>query len=100
MSRIFISYKRRDKETVFDLKRQIEERTGEECWVDLAGIHSDEHFVSVIIKAINEAEIILFMYSASHQEIADYEHDYTVMELNYAFNRHKRILSSSLCPYL
>ena len=96
MSRVFISYKRRDKETVFDLKHQIEERTGVECWVDLAGIHSDEHFVSVIIKAINEAEIILFMYSASHLEIADYEHDYTVMELNYAFNRHKRIVFINL----
>ena len=96
MNRIFISYKRKDKERVFELIRQIEEKTGEKCWVDLTGIHSDEQFAAVIIDAINKAEVFLFMYSARHLKIDDYEHDYSVMELNYAFNKHKKIVFVNL----
>lgn len=41
MSRIFISYKRVDKEKVFKIKEQIESALGEKCWIDVDGIESD-----------------------------------------------------------
>lgn len=84
MSRIFISYKRVDKDKVFTIKEQIESALGEKCWIDLDGIESDAQFVSVIITAIEQADIILFMYSREHSLITDYENDWTIRELNYA----------------
>ena len=41
MSRIFISYKRVDKDKVFKIKEQIGSALGEKCWIDLDGIESD-----------------------------------------------------------
>lgn len=92
MSRIFISYKRADKEKVFELKDQIEAATGEKCWIDLDGIESDAQFANVIIKAIDDAEIFLFIYSKQHSKIKDYEKDWTVREINYAQTEGKRIV--------
>lgn len=84
MSRIFISYKRVDKDKVFRIKEQIESALGEKCWIDLDGIESDAQFANVIINAINECEVFLFMYSKSHNKIVDYENDWTIRELNFA----------------
>ena len=92
MARIFISYKREDKNKVFALKDKIEAATGEKCWIDLDGIESDAQFANVIIKAIDEAEIFLFMYSKRHSKIKDYEKDWTVREINYAQAEGKRIV--------
>jgi hypothetical protein len=58
---IFISYKRVDKERVFAIKDIIEQNTGAKCWIDLEGIECDAQFASIIISAIREAEIFLFM---------------------------------------
>ena len=60
---IFISYKRVDKQRVFEIKRLIEENTGHKCWIDIDGIESDAQFVSVILSAIKKSELFLFMYS-------------------------------------
>lgn len=92
MSRIFISYKRVNKEPVFRIKDHIEKATGEECWVDLDGIESDAQFAEVIINAIDRCEVFLFMYSAAHLEITDLEQDWTVRELQYASMEKKRIV--------
>lgn len=92
MSRIFISYKRADKEKVFKIKEKIESKLGEKCWIDLDGIESDAQFVSVIIKAIDKAEIVLFMYSYEHSFITNYEKDWTIRELSYADTEEKRIV--------
>lgn len=92
MSRIFISYKRIDKKRVFRIKKKIESAVKESCWIDLDGIESDAQFVSVIMHAINAAEIVLFMYSAAHGDICDYENDWTVKELNFAKSKGKRIV--------
>lgn len=91
MSRIFISYKRADKEKVFKIKDKIEAALHEKCWIDLDGIESDAQFVNVIINAIDEADIFLFMFSAAHAEIVDYENDWTIRELNYAKEEKKTI---------
>jgi TPR repeat protein len=94
--RIFISYKRVDKDLVFKIKDEIESRVGEKCWVDLSGIESDAQFVCVIIEAIQVCEIVLFMYSSAHTKITDFEHDYTIRELSYASKKGKRIVFINL----
>lgn len=92
MARIFISYKRTDKEAVFKIKDKVEKATGEKCWIDLNGIESDAMFKSVIIRAINECEVFLFLYSQKHAEITDFENDWTVKELNFASKKKKRVV--------
>ena len=81
---IFISYKRVDKERVFKIKENIEKSTGKQCWIDLDGIESDAQFINVIMHAINNCNIFLFMYSQAHSAIKDYEHDWTVREISFA----------------
>ena len=92
MPRVFISYKRADKDKVFPLKEKIEAAIGEPCWIDLDGIESDAQFVNVIMQAIDDAEIFLFMYSKEHSCITDFEKDWTVHEINYAQDQGKRIV--------
>lgn len=96
MSRIFISYKRVDKEKVFNIKDHIESALGEKCWIDIDGIESDAQFKNVIIKAINDCEIVLFMYSKAHSKIEDFEKDWTIRELNFASSKSKRIVFVNL----
>lgn len=90
--RIFISYKRADRKKVFDLKSETEADTGEKCWIDLDGIESDAQFKHVIINAIKDCEVVLFMYSKAHSQITDFEKDWTVRELNFAASKNKRIV--------
>ena len=96
--KVFISYKRVDKDRVFAIKDFIERGLGGDvdgknyCWIDLEGIESDAQFANVIIRAINRADIFLFMYSATHSEIVDFENDWTVKEINFAHKKKKRIV--------
>ena len=92
MSRIFISYKRVDKDKVFKIKDQIESALGEKCWIDLDGIESDAQFANVIINAINNCEVFLFMYSSAHSKITNYKNDWTIRELDFAQHKKKRIV--------
>ena len=90
--RIFISYKRSDKKRAFAIKDDIESAVGEKCWIDMEGIESHAQFVNVIIKAIDDADIFLFLYSKRHTNIVDYENDWSVREINYAQSEGKRII--------
>ena len=92
MARIFVSYKRKNSDLVQPLVKHIEDSIGEECWMDLTGIESGQQFKSVICRAINEASVVLFMYSALHLEIEDPENDWTIKELNFASKKKKRIV--------
>ena len=92
MERIFISYKRVDKEKVFRIKDQIEVALDEKCWIDIDGIESDAQFANVIINAINNSEVFLFMYSSAHSKITDYKNDWTIRELDFAQHKKKRIV--------
>ena len=98
MSKVFVSYKRVDKDKVFPFVRRLESELGIRCWVDLEGIDGDMQFTSVIINAINKCEVFLFMYSKTHETIVDTEGDYTVRELYFAYTRHKRIVFIELEP--
>lgn len=92
MSRVFISYKRADKEKVFLLKDKIESAIGESCWIDAEGIRSDEQYLRVITTAINSASIFLFMYSKSLSEEIESDNDWPLLEINYAIKKRKRIV--------
>ena len=94
--RIFISYKRVDKERVFAIKDGIEQATGEKCWIDLDGIESNAQFVAKIVGAIDECEIFLFMRSKEHNKITNLETDWTIREVNYALEEHKNIVIVNL----
>ena len=93
---IFISYKRLDKDKVFPIKDFIERNTGYNCWIDLDGIESDAQFADIIIKAINNAEVFLFMYSNTHSKIENFEEDWTVREISFAQMKKKRIVFVNL----
>ena len=93
---IFISYKRVDKDKVFPIKDFIERNTGYNCWIDLDGIESDAQFADIIIKAINNAKVFLFMYSKTHSKIENFEEDWTVKEISFAQMKKKRIVFVNL----
>lgn len=92
MHRIFISYKRIDKDKVFQIKDLIESALGEKCWIDFDGIESNAIFETKIIGAINNCQIFLFMYSNIHTKIEDFENDWTIRELNFASAKKKNIV--------
>ena len=94
--RIFISYKRVDKERVFAIKDGIEQATGEKCWIDLDGIESNAQFAAKIMTAINQCDVFLFMRSKEHNKIVDLETDWTYRELNYALAKDKNIVFINL----
>ena len=86
--KIFISYSRQDKNIVYSLKNEIEERLGNgSCWIDITGIESDKQFVDVIIDAIDHADIFLFMYSANSEKS-----EWSRKEVDYAYNENKKIV--------
>lgn len=89
--RIFISYKRVNKEPVFALINRIERELGVKCWVDLDGIETSAQFASKICTAIDRAEVVLFMHSSAHLNI-DYDNDWTIRELNYAHSENKHVV--------
>ncbi len=68
-ARIFISYKRKNKDKVFSIVKKIETQLGVKCWVDLDGIESNAQFASKICSAIDMADIVLFMHSSAHLNI-------------------------------
>jgi len=94
--RIFISYKRVDKDRVFAIRDGIEQATGEKCWIDLEGIESNAQFVAKIMRAIDECEIFLFMRSKEHDNITNLGTDWTIREVNYALKKGKNIVFINL----
>ena len=64
---IFISYSRKDKDTVLRIKDEIE-TLGFKCWIDLEGIESgDPEFTEEIAKAIRGVSTVLFFLSRTSQ---------------------------------
>lgn len=91
MSKIFVSYKRKDSQKVYSIIEEIRSRLGVECWCDIGGIETQAQFASKICKAIDDSEIVLFMHSIHHLNI-DFENDWTIKELNYASAKKKKII--------
>lgn len=87
MSDIFISYSRHDKEIVLPFVTSIEQKFGAVCWIDLEGIESGSQFEDVIVDAIDDSKVVLFMLS-------DYslKSKWTKREVLYAEDEGKRIV--------
>lgn len=105
MPKIFISYKRQDKNKVFPIVEEIKKKTGLDCWIDLEGIESGDQFQNVIIDAIDNAEIVVFMLSKNF--IAPYKDEKTgkvnlkkqtfpEKEVMYALRHDKRLVPISI----
>ena len=105
MPKIFISYKRQDKNKVFPIVEEIKKKTGLDCWIDLEGIESGDQFQNVIIDAIDNAEIVVFMLSKNF--IAPYKDEKTgrvnlkkqtfpEKEVMYALRYDKRLVPISI----
>ncbi|MCQ2191712.1 MAG: toll/interleukin-1 receptor domain-containing protein [Paludibacteraceae bacterium] len=85
MSKIFISYARKDKDEVYPIVDELE-RNGFDCWIDKNGIESGDQFKNVILDAIDGCEIFIYMLSAN--TLAS---DWCQKEFNYA-NGFKKII--------
>lgn len=105
MKKIFISYKRLDKSKVLTIAEEIKRRTGLEYWIDVEGIESGDQFQNVIIDAIDNADIFIFMLSRNF--IAPYKDKNSGMinnkkqsfpekEVMYALRHNKRMIPISI----
>lgn len=105
MVKIFISYKRQDKDKVLPIVEEIKQKTGGDCWIDLEGIESGDQFQNVIIDAIDKADIVAFMLSKNF--IAPYKDEKTgkidykkqtfpEKEVMYALRHNKRLVPISI----
>ena len=105
MARIFVSYKRQDKDIVYPIVEEIKQNTGIDCWIDLEGIESGDQFQNVIIDAIDNADIVVFMLSKNF--IAPYRDEITgeidlkkqtfpEKEVMYALRHNKRLIPISI----
>lgn len=105
MAKIFISYKRQDKNFVFPIVEEIKQKTGIDCWIDLEGIESGDQFQNVIIDAIDNADIVVFILSKNF--IAPYRNEITgkidikkqtfpEKEIMYALRHNKRLIPISI----
>ena len=88
---IFVSYCRRDFDTVKAIKEELEDVGGARCWMDLEGIESGDQFVNVIISAINRSETFMFMLSQ-----ASMNSEWALDELDFAKKKGKRIVIVSI----
>lgn len=103
--KIFISYKRQDRDLVFPIVDEIKKKTSVDCWIDLDGIESGDQFEHVIIQALKSCDILLFMMSK--QSIAPYidprtgkadpsVSTWTEREVKFALDRKKRVIPVSI----
>lgn len=84
---IFISYSREDKTAVYPLIRRINEEVGTQCWIDLDGIESGEHFEDKIMQTIDSSKIVLFLLSNNSLQST-----WTKREIYYAEKKKKKII--------
>ena len=85
--KVFVSYSRADTKEVLPLVGRLEEETGVHFWIDREGIESGAPFEHVIMSAIEQAKIVLFMSSDSALKSKN-----TEKEIGYAQNLGKRVI--------
>lgn len=85
---VFISYSRKDSETVNGFRQMLESYLpGLRCWFDLDGIESGDEFEGKIVSAIEKSKILLFAVSNNSMES-----EYAQREVTFAHNLGKRIV--------
>lgn len=92
---VFISYSRKDKKSVIDFCEELS-KAGISYWLDNQGISNGEEFKSVIVKAIEESAVFIFISSKSSNES-----QWTAKEIGIAVARNKHIIPLKLdnSPY-
>lgn len=92
---VFISYSRKDEETVATIKAILDEY-GIPYWIDKEGIFSGENYKEVIVDAIEVAKAIIFVSSANSNASIN-----VIRELGYAVQQRKTIIPVLLddAPY-
>jgi len=83
---VFISYSRKDIETVLSIKSILDENTIP-YWIDKEGIFSGENYKEVIVDAIEVAKVIIFVSSANSNTSIN-----VIRELGYAVQQRKTII--------
>lgn len=85
--KVFISYSRADSAVVFPFVEKLQKEVGDVFWMDLNGIESGDQFVDIIIDAIDNAEIVLFMHSKNFLKS-----EWVKKEIQYAQGKKKKII--------
>lgn len=105
MPQIFISYKRLDKEQVFPICEEIENKTGVNCWIDLNGVEIGDYFQRNIIGAIKKADIVFAMLTKNYiapcvkEDTGEIDFDretFPEKEIMYALRHNKRVVIISV----
>lgn len=86
VSKIFISYSRKDMEEVMMLRDEIYRRTGVRPWMDVTGIETGAQFADVIARNIDSCELLVFVISDNSVKSS-----WTRKEVLYAQERGKKI---------
>ena len=84
--RIFISYSRIDLVFAESFAKRVEEEVHSVPWFDLSGIETGAQFEDVIIKAIDNCDLVLFLFSENSLDSS-----WTKKEVMYAKNVGKKI---------
>ena len=87
----FISYSRKDLKIATEIKKEIESVCKYECWMDLEGIESGDQFEDVIISAIDNSKIVIFLMSNNSMSSV-----YSKKEVRYADSIKKKIVPVSI----
>ena len=85
--KVFISYSRADSAVVFPFVERLQKAVGDVFWMDLNGIESGDQFIHKIIKAIDQADVVLFMHSEN--SLAS---EWVEKEIQYAQGMKKKIV--------
>ena len=83
---VFISYSRKDSKVVKSIYEQLE-KSGVKCWLDVDGMFSGVSFKKVIVDAIKQAKILLFMSSENSNKSRN-----VVSEVSLAMEYGKKII--------
>lgn len=83
---VFISYSRKDEDTVACIKAILDEYDIP-YWIDKEGIYSGENYKEVIVDAIEVAKVVIFVSSANSNASIN-----VIRELGYAVQQQKTII--------
>lgn len=97
MKDIFVSYKRVDEATAFDIVCLLENEFGvNSCWIDSTGIESGEYFRDTIMSAIRNSSVVLFLMSKTSVISSSSAPTWVQKEVLYAIKKGKRVIPISI----
>lgn len=92
---VFISYSRKDSEIVKSIYERLK-KSGVSCWLDMDGMFSGVSYKKVIVDAIKQVKVMLFMSSENSNKSRN-----VVSEVSVAMERKKKVIPVRLdmSPY-